>query len=85
MIPTIHSYANGKATIVTIGRNEFFFSYTTCIAFRGFLPVVGYTKARRENSWGATTGRHFTEMGCKEFFVYNDANFQILLDALEPK
>ncbi len=29
---------NTKAHIVTISGREYFFSYETCIAFRGFVP-----------------------------------------------
>lgn len=57
---------NTPAHIVTVGENEYFFSYQTCIAFRG--EVNGkYRIMRIENSWGPTTGRHFNEMGCRDW------------------
>jgi hypothetical protein len=52
---------NTPAHIITIGEHDFYFSYETCIAYRG--PLV---HCRIPNLWGPTTGRHIREMG-----VYN--------------
>jgi hypothetical protein len=53
---------NTKACVVEIGPHAFYFSYQTCIAYAGPLG-----RARRANTWGPTTGRHFRELGCAGF------------------
>lgn len=70
---------NTKAAVVTVGDREFFFSYRTCIAYRG-SDVDKFIQARIANSWGPTTGRHFKELGCSEFPIYTDDEFQKLLE-----
>lgn len=65
---------NGKAHIVTIGDKELFFSYQTLIAFRGMVAGQ-FTKVRLSNTWGTTTGRHFNELGAKNFDVVTLAEF----------
>ena len=59
--------------------NEFFFSYETCIAYRGYNKLNEFMQIRRKNSWGSTTGRHFSSMGCKDFAVYSGEEFLRLL------
>jgi hypothetical protein len=63
-----------EARVVTIGSNEYFFSYETCIAFRGVSGGREYS-IRLPNSWGPTTGKHFNEMGCKNFEVIEQTSF----------
>lgn len=53
---------NTRACLVEIGPHAFYFSYETCIAYAGPLG-----RARRENVWGPTTGRHFRQLGCADF------------------
>lgn len=53
---------NTPAHVVDLGSLEFFFSYETCIAFRGPMGSMRIT-----NNWGPTTGRHFRELGCQHF------------------
>lgn len=55
---------NTRAHVAEIGEHEFFFSYETCIAYRGPSYPRGI---RIANSWGPTTGRHFHELGCADF------------------
>ena len=55
---------NTRACVVEIGPHAFYFSYETCIAYAGPLGA-----ARRANTWGPTTGRHFRELGCAGFPV----------------
>ena len=69
---------NTKAHIVTVGDMEYFFSYETCIAIRGEQHGV-FVKARLANHWGPTTGRHFNELGCKDFPVLPDDEFERLI------
>ncbi len=71
---------NTKAHIVTIGGNEYFFSYETCIAFRGHSNLSGRVLVRIDNSWGPTTGRHFRELGCREFKVVGQDEFDEIIE-----
>ena len=57
---------NTQAHIAMIGEHAFYFSYETCIAYRGPAWPNGI---RIANSWGPTTGRHFRELGCNYFEV----------------
>lgn len=69
---------DGKAHIVTIGDNELFFSYQTLIAFRG-NTAAGYRKVRLSNTWGATTGRHFNQLGARDFEVVQLSEFNAIV------
>jgi hypothetical protein len=51
-----------QAHIVTVGDHEFYFSYETCVAYRG--PDY---QCRIPNHWGPTTERHFREMGLEHW------------------
>ena len=54
-----------NCTSVKIGAVELFFSYETLIGVSG----TGYAmtgKARVENTWGPTTGKHINQFGLKE-------------------
>lgn len=53
---------NTNAHVVKIGEHELFFSYNSLIAYRDSHQAV-----RIKNFWGPTTGRHFNELGCKNF------------------
>ena len=69
MIPRLENPTgrNTQAHIFTDAEgNEYFFSYQTCIAYRG-QHKGHYQRFRRKNDWGPTTGRHFKELGCKDF------------------
>ena len=59
--------------------NMFFFSYETCIAYRGTDKAGQFTAIRRKNDWGPTTGRHFNEMGCGSFETHSGEEFLRLL------
>ena len=59
------------AHIVELGPHEFFWSYETCIAYRGPLG-----QWRIDNHWGPTTGRHFRELGCRDFEIVSDKQFE---------
>ncbi len=90
--PTISRPTNSRgnpsnnALIVTDAHgNDFMFSYQTVIGFRGHVmnegdPFKAYTTARRANSWGPTTGRHFGEIGCKGYETLSDEDFAALLE-----
>jgi hypothetical protein len=69
--------ARGKsAAIVTTPQGEFFFSYRTVIAFRGTHAKTGeFVRVRLDNYWSRTTGRHFSDLGCKEFLMVKPAEF----------
>ncbi len=57
-----------EARIATIRGDDYFFSYSTCIAFRGIDHRDGeYIRVRVRNQWGPTTGKHFRELGCADF------------------
>jgi hypothetical protein len=62
-----------EARVVSIGNNEYFFSYQTCIAFRGKSGGRSYS-IRVPNSWGPTTGKHFKEMHCDRFELVDDTD-----------
>lgn len=72
---------NTQAHIVTINGNEFFFSYETCIAFRGTLKGE-WRVLRLPNYWGPTTGRHFRELGCQHFELVSSDEFDMLLKGI---
>lgn len=72
---------NTKAHVVEINCNEYFFSYETCIAFRGNTGPDQYVSVRIANSWGPTTGRHFKEMGCSNFKTIPNEEFEAIISA----
>ena len=59
MIPRIWNYSgrNTESYAVDTGKNTFYFSYQTCVAFmhKGELYIC-------ENVWGTTTGKHLNEI-----------------------
>ena len=65
---------NTRACVVEIGPHAFYFSYETCIAYAGPLG-----RARRANSWGPTTGRHFRELGCRGFPIVEPGELEALV------
>lgn len=65
---------NTSACVVEIGPHTFYFSYETCIAYAGPLG-----RARRANTWGPTTGRHFRELGCSGFAVVEPEELEALV------
>ncbi len=74
---------NTKAHVVTIGDREYFFSYQTCIGYRGPIPGVkvdGFGGIRIANSWGPTTGRHFRELGCADFPTLTSEEFECIVE-----
>jgi hypothetical protein len=76
---------NTKAYVVTIGDMEYFFSYETCIGFRGPAqsktdPAVSFACARIPNSWGPTTGRHFRELGIVNFPIVSQEEFEEIIE-----
>lgn len=71
------SERNTRATIVTINEHTLYFSYSTCIAYRG--PLGSY---RIANHWGPTTGRHFSEMDIKELPIVDDKSFETILSQI---
>ena len=66
---------NTEARIVEIAHHRFYFSYQTCIAYQG--PEG---RARIENRWSTTTGKHFNEMGLKEWPIVPDADLEAMID-----
>ncbi len=66
-----------NAHIMTDARgNEFFFSYETCIAFRGTIAGRdGRVEIRLPNIWGPTTGRHMSALGCADFVLHSRPGF----------
>lgn len=62
---------NTKAYILYLNKGVFFFSYETCIA----AQLSTGKELRRANTWGPTTGRHFNELGCKDFPIVSDELF----------
>lgn len=66
---------NTRATIVQIGQHAFYFSYRTCVAYRGPRGC-----ARIENHWGPTTGRHLREMGVYDWQVLTDDAFKAFVE-----
>jgi len=69
-----------EARICTIGGSEFYFSYETCIGFRGQSGNTQH-QVRIVNSWGPTTGRHFNELGCRDFQTVTQEEFDTILEA----
>ena len=55
----LRQYCNNKATRVHVGNLCLCFSYTTLIGYH--CNVTGVSK-RIPNTWGPTTGKHFSEM-----------------------
>ena len=65
--------------IVVIKDVKYYFSYETCIAAQG--EFKGYARRIRvANSWGPTTGRHFNELGCRDFEVLEDHVFNKIIN-----
>lgn len=63
-MPRIWKYAgdNTEATAVEVGGRTFFFSYQTCVAFKGRDGVT----IASVNVWSKTTGRHLGAIGAAE-------------------
>tara|TARA_R110000824_G_scaffold171021_1_gene348503 strand:+ start:954 stop:1193 length:240 start_codon:yes stop_codon:yes gene_type:complete len=68
-----------QAHIVVIKDVKYYFSYETCIAAHGKFKGK-YRRIRVANSWGPTTGRHFNELGCKDFEVLEDNIFNKIIN-----
>lgn len=68
---------NTKAHTLHIGNHALHFSYETCVAYEGPLG-----RARIENHWGPTTGRHMRQLGVKDFPVVSDDEFETRTIAL---
>jgi hypothetical protein len=86
MTPRI-SKINANACTVTVNGATYYFSYETCIAFKGHLsglpirndnPSV-HKAVRIANAWGPTTGRHFNQLGCADFELVTDEEFLDIL------
>jgi len=63
-----------EARVLEYNGDEYFFSYQTCVAFRGIASDKQYRKIKRKNKWGRTTSKHFKEMGCADFQEIEDAD-----------
>lgn len=59
---TKHSFCDNKATIISIGNVDIYFSYDTAIALRA--PGLS---CHRPNDWGPTTAKHMREMGTSNY------------------
>ena len=70
------SNRNTPANIITLNNHTFYFSYETCIAYDGPNSREG---ARIKNRWGPTTGRHFNEMGVKEYPIVDGDEFEKII------
>ena len=68
---------NTKAYVVTINEHELFFSYSTCIAYRG--PLGHF---RLDNTWGPTTGRHINEMGLRNLPIVTEKEMETTLSSI---
>lgn len=68
---------NTRATIVDTCDHEgrplrLFVSYDTVIAAHGCSDDGSTDFVRRSNDWGPTTGRHFSDLGVKDWPVVAD-------------
>lgn len=61
--------------LVSIGEHTFGISYQTVIVYWGPLGAC-----RRANSWGPTTGRHFSDLHATHLPVVSDDEFQLRVD-----
>ena len=68
-----------QAHIVVIKDVKYYFSYETCIAAQGEFKGK-YRRIRVANSWGPTTGKHFNELGCRDFEVLEDHVFNKIIN-----
>jgi len=85
-IPMIHNPTGRRceARVVSIGEREFFFSYTTCVAYRGPAPhATTTTCVRRESNFSPTTARQMREMGCYDFARVPDDEFEQLASIMD--
>lgn len=68
---------NTRAAIVDTCDHEgrplrLYVSYDTVIAVRGCNDDGSPDCVRRSNEWGPTTGRHFADLGCRDFPMVAD-------------
>lgn len=54
MIPLFEKYAGNNTLKIITGQGVYWFSYTTCIAFKS----IGGPLVVHQNIWSNTTGRH---------------------------
>jgi len=52
---------------VTTPMGVFYFSYETCMAWRGYSPLTGDERAIRLKSPSVTTSKHLKKMSCDGF------------------
>jgi len=91
-LPTIENYGpdgyqssgKPKATVVTVGKLEIWFSYHTPVAFR----FIGENRVVRENTWGPTIGKHINWIDggskeAKEARIHSDKFEQFLAEAVQ--
>ena len=67
-----------QARVAIIKDVLYFFSYETCIAAEGTFDGV-HQRVRIANSWGPTSGRHFKELGVKDWKILEDQDFDDLV------
>lgn len=78
--PTIsHPTDKANFTHVAVAGVDFYFSYRTCVAFRGSNGRM----VVRENEWGPTTGKHLNWIDEDKSTRVDGATFQRMLAALE--
>lgn len=74
--------ANGRQSVnaryVEFGQLTIWFSYLTPIAFHNRRDNI---RAKSENIWGPTTGRHLNAPGLAHFEKYPNDTFNNLLEA----
>ena len=67
-----------QARVAIIKDVVYYFSYETCIAAEGTFDGV-HQRVRIANSWGPTTGRHFKELGVRDWRILEDQDFDDLV------
>ena len=67
-----------EARVAIIKDVLYYFSYETCIAAEGTFDGV-HQRVRIANSWGPNTGRHFTELGVRDWKILQDQDFDDLV------
>lgn len=73
----VFNKVSASSHTVTVNNVIFYFSYETCIAVQ-----TKTVKIREANRWSKTTGKHFNKLGCKDFTIVSEGEFDRFVKSL---
>jgi hypothetical protein len=83
-MPATLKKVSASSHTVTVKDTTFYFSYETIIAVEtsSHPTLPGVHRVREENRWSRTTGKHFSQLGVKDFTILGQEEFAEFVKAL---